>query len=215
METATKRTHCPNCGARLPEQPLSICSYCAMPLDLAAGSERAAQSPNAGTILKIAEQEGFAAAMQRKPHEGPTYQTARRRAKRGRILLVVGLLVAFLGGFLSDWTSLLSRPVFVAGCLTVLVGLSWSFRGARAMRAATGQALLRRPALILDRRSDTALEGWWGHTVYHFKFEFADGSIAEYSYPGRGASEDLYVNGMTGIAYTRGGELLEFEHIRV
>ncbi len=215
METATKRTHCPNCGARLPEQPLSICSYCAMPLDLAADKPGTAQSPNAGKILKIAEQEGFAAAMQKKPHEGPAYQEGRRRAKRGRLLLVTGLLVALLGGFLSDWTSLLSRPLFVAGGLAVIVGLSWSFRGARAMRMATGQALLRRPALILDRRSDTALEGWWGYTVYFFELEFADGSKGEFAYPGRGASEDLYVNGMTGVAYTRGGELLEFEHVRV
>ena len=31
---AERPTHCPNCGLALPEQPLSLCAYCAMPIGL-------------------------------------------------------------------------------------------------------------------------------------------------------------------------------------
>ena len=48
-----------------------------------------------------------------------------------------------------------------------------------------------------------------------FTIEFKDGSIGEFIYPGRGSNEEPYVNGLTGVAYTRGPILLEFQHVRV
>jgi len=215
METATKRTHCPNCGARLPEQPLSICSYCAMPLDLATPKETGAQSPNLAKIQRIAEQPDFGPAMQRTPPEGPDYQAGRHRAARGRGVLAAGVVLVCAVLLGRGERPLFTHPLFVLGVLAAGIGAWWWIRGAEAMRHATAHPLVRRTALILDRRSDTALEGWWGNTTYYFKLEFPDGTTGEFAYVGRGASEDLFVNGMTGVAYTRGDRLLDFTHIRL
>lgn len=215
MQTATKRTHCPNCGARLPEQPLSLCAYCAMPLDLAQPKESHATSPNAPKFAKIVEQEGFPAAMQRTPHEGPAYQHSRHRCARGRWLLGVGALLLACGGFALIRGGWLYWPCFAGGLPLAILGTTWWLGGQAQMRQILSAPLQRRAAVILERRSDTALKGWYGHCDYYFRLEFPDGTTGEYCYPGRGASEDLYVNGMTGVAYTRGTELLEFEHIRI
>jgi hypothetical protein len=45
--------------------------------------------------------------------------------------------------------------------------------------------------------------------------EFADGARGEFRFPGRGATFDLMVNGATGVAYSRGADLLAFKKIRV
>jgi hypothetical protein len=75
--------------------------------------------------------------------------------------------------------------------------------------------LLKRASIVLDRRSETELDGDIGHTNYYFTLEFADGASGEFRFPGRGAAYDLMVNGATGVAYTRGADLLAFKKIRV
>jgi len=153
--------------------------------------------------------------MQRTPPEGPEYHEARHLAARGRGVLGAGIVLAVAAGFLRGQQSLLTHPMFLLGALAVAIGARFWWRGADTMRRETAPPLVRRAALILDRRSNTALEGWWGHTTYYFSLEFPDGTTAEYAYIGRGASEDLYVNGMTGVAYTRGDRLLDFYHVRL
>ena len=73
----------------------------------------------------------------------------------------------------------------------------------------------KRAGLILDRRSETEIRGWSGSTCYYFEIEFEGGISGEFAYPGRGASEEPYVNNLPGVAYTRGETLLAFKHIRV
>jgi hypothetical protein len=75
--------------------------------------------------------------------------------------------------------------------------------------------MLKRASIVLDRRSETEIDGDMGHTNYYFTLEFADGASGEFRFPGRGAAYDLMVNGATGVAYTRGADLLAFKKIRV
>ena len=75
--------------------------------------------------------------------------------------------------------------------------------------------LLKRAAVVLDRRSETEMSGGEGRTTYYFVMEFADTARGEFRFPGRGATFDLMVNGATGVAYTRGADLLAFKKIRV
>ena len=167
------------------------------------------------TVDQVRTRYGGSEAVQRTPHEGPAYQAGRRRRARGRTLAVLGIVTVAITWLTAEARLLLMLPTFVIGMALALLGAWWMSAGARAMRAALSHPLMRRTALILDRRSATALRGWWGRCTYYFELEFPNGTTAEFSYPGRGASEDLYVSGMTGIAYTRGDELLEFEQIRV
>ena len=75
--------------------------------------------------------------------------------------------------------------------------------------------LLVRPAIVLDRRSETEMGYWNGRTTYYFTIELEGGIRGEFAYPGRGAQEEPYVNNLPGVAYTRGPTLLHFKHIRV
>ena len=75
--------------------------------------------------------------------------------------------------------------------------------------------LLKRPALVTSRRSETSPSGAGYRTVYFFQLEFADGCSGEFRYPGRGVNHDLLVSGNTGVAFTRGDLLVDFLPIRV
>ena len=90
-----------------------------------------------------------------------------------------------------------------------------SSRSAAARRSIVARPLLKRPARVADRRSETTIRGSRGDTTYFFDLEFEDGSRAEFRFPGRGAADNPLTNGVTGIAYTRGVELVAFKRIRV
>lgn len=215
-EQATKRTHCPNCGARLPEQPLSLCSYCAMPLGLDRPATRpGGESPHAARIAKIEEHESFPAIRETAPPESPDYYRGRSDIFRGRWLVAVGIAFGVVGAFSGEGVSYLwSVPALLAYALIGLGALS-IVRGAQRSRSALALPLLVRPGLIVDRRSDTSLRGWGGDTTYYFTIEFADGVRAEFAYPGRGAHEEPYTTNLPGVAFTRGTQLLAFRHVRV
>ena len=74
--------------------------------------------------------------------------------------------------------------------------------------------VLKRSAYLVRRRSETH-DNIRGDVVYYFLIQFCDGSEGEFRFPGRGVSEELYSNGMTGVAFTRGDELLHMERVRI
>ena len=94
-------------------------------------------------------------------------------------------------------------------------GASLRRTGVAMQAEAVERPLLKRPGLIVDRRSDTSIRGWNGFTTYYFTIEFEDGGAGEFRFPGLGAQEDPYPTNLPGVAYTRGTELLHFRHIRV
>jgi hypothetical protein len=103
----------------------------------------------------------------------------------------------------------------VAGGLLIVGGLClWQVARARIARARS-VPLLKRPALVTSRRSETSARGPGYQTVYYFQLEFAEGSSGEFRYPGRGVNHDLLVANNTGVAFTRGDLLVDFLPIRV
>jgi len=208
-----KLTHCPSCSAKLPDRPLSICPYCVMPLELggAAGSQEEIQ--NRERIEKSEANPGFEAAMAHRPIESKVFMEGGRRIFRGKLFLVVAIVFAGFGLLLSDAQFLSVSAIL--GYLIAAAGIWNLVQGASLRKQAVALPLLKRTAMILDRASDTTLVGWSGSTSYTFTIEFKDGTVGEFIYPGRGSHEEPYVNGLTGIAYTRGPVLLEFKHLRV
>jgi hypothetical protein len=219
--SATTPKACPNCGVQLPDIPLSLCAYCAMPIGLAnEDATEGGESPNAARIAKVEAHDQYAEAIAFLPPEGPAYVRGGQFVFRGRMLIGVG--AAFTGAVVA--TSLSSgdgaigpaQGVLIAlGVIAIVWGAVLLLRGRRLRTEAVQAPLLARAGVILDRRSQTELDGLSGRTTYYFDIELAGGTRGEFAWPGRGAHEEPYPSNLPGVAYTRGTELLQFKHIRV
>ena len=214
--TSERRIECPQCGSKLPDIPVSLCPYCASPLETAADKRRL-ESVNASRIQRVRDHADFPDAAAWTPPESREWHLGARRMwwMAPTMAAGVGTLVLFV-------LPPLGRGFDVGGILLTLIGvglLGLGFHlgrtGRRMQREATSRPRLTRPGLIVDRRSDTQVRGWDGSTTYYFKIEFEDGVVGEFRFPGLGAQEDPYVTNLPGVAYTRGQDLLHFRHVRV
>ncbi len=212
MVTAEAPTVCPGCGAKIPRRGLSMCPYCITPLPGGAAVEA---SPVAERLARMEEKPGFAEAVARDPEEGLAWQRAASHRVVGKFMAVVGVfflaLYAILGGPEYDLVSF----NLLVGVVLLAAGLLRFFQGKAGMTNATSKPMLKRAAILHERRSETALQGVDGETIYFYDIEFGDGVRGEFRYPGRGAAEEPWPNGATGVAYTRGDELIDFERVRV
>jgi hypothetical protein len=114
---------------------------------------------------------------------------------------------------LSTSKALLPWSAFAV--VALILGGYMMVKGKGIRDKAVADPIAKRPGMIVDRRSETEVRGWNGSTSYFFTIEFEDGAVGEYSFSGRGATEDPYPTGMTGLAFLRGTHLLEFQQIRV
>jgi len=215
--TAARPTHCPSCGARIARPELSLCSYCATPLALGAAA-KAADAATLQRLSRMGEHKDFAEANTWEPTEADDAPGAARSRSRGALLVAGGLALCALGlGARSaaeepgPWTSAL----LALGLGVLLLG-AWALSRARALLARVrSQPLLKRPAIVIDRRSTISTSGLKAQTIYFFSLQFSDGSAGEYSFLGRGSSYEVPAAGATGLACTRGSRLLEFLKLRV
>ncbi len=205
---ATTKT-CPTCGAPITRDDLSLCSYCGSPVQLG-GVKRAAEgeeSPHKARLERMQEKDDWASAIAWEPSPASRYPGARVVA----VPLLAGSLTALVltlifGSYIVG---------LVVGSITLIALFGLNLKQDPQAPRNPDAPLLKRASIVLDRRSETELDGDMGHTNYYFTLEFADGASGEFRFPGRGAAYDLMVNGATGIAYTRGADLLAFKKIRV
>lgn len=211
-----RRTECPQCGHKLPDIPVSLCAYCASPLETAADRKKL-ESVNASRIQRVRDHATFPAAESWDPPESQDWHAGARR-----VWWTLPLLL--LGGLFLVLTVLppLGRGFDLGGIFATLVaagiaggGLYLGATGRSMQNEAVARPVLKRPGLIVDRRSDTQVGALDGRTIYYFQIEFEDGVLGEFRFPGLGAKEDPYTTNLPGVAYTRGAELLHFQHVRV
>jgi hypothetical protein len=189
---------------------MSLCAYCAAPLGLEKEEvEEGGEDPDLARIAKVPAHETYAAEVATAPPEGPEWQSAGDLGRMGITLVCLGLGVDLISMLMGS-----SGLIFHGICFGVLVwgALTWT-RSRQQRSQITSQALLTRPAKIMDRRSETSLEA--GGTSYFFTLKFEDGNTTEVRRPGRGSAEEVYAKGICGLAFTRGDELLEFRSFRV
>jgi predicted RNA-binding Zn-ribbon protein involved in translation (DUF1610 family) len=207
----TVRTHCPNCGAKILRQDLSLCAYCATPLSLG-GAISTEGDETAQRVARLREHPAFATAMAWTPRDPED----RRRAKGVRMLAwamfffgiaIFTFAVVQEGGFPSTAT-----PIVFAG-LSAATGILLLMLSRVVGKKGSGLPLLRRPCIVVVRRSETLERRGPGATVYFFTLHFDDGSEGEFRWPGQGTLYEPMPNGTTGIAYTRGDRLLEFRKL--
>ncbi len=212
----SQRTHCPTCGAKIARADLSICSYCLTPLSL--GNERKPRdSATAQRLTKMREHPEFKAAEAWDPPEGLEYRRAARRQSLGLTAFVIGGACAVYAALRSSGSSaaeLLSSAPGIAAIVFAACGIALWILGARERGRIRALPLLKRPALVTSRRSETFVDGG-GQTIYSFTLEFEDGAEGDFRFRGLGASHDPLVAGNLGIAYTRRETLLAFRLIRV
>ncbi len=205
-------THCPTCGMKISRDDLSLCSYCGAPVQL--GEQKARISALQKRLSKMPEHKNYELAMSWQPPESPEF--VRGMNERSRAGWAIGgaiLFAAWAGLALFQGTHWILEAVIAVALL--LFGLSLATRGKKRCVEATSMPLLRRAAIVNERRSETTFQGAKGETVYFFELEFVDGGKAEFRQPGKGAQHEPLVNGNTGVAYTRGQELLDFKVLRV
>ncbi|MFN0006853.1 MAG: hypothetical protein ACKVXR_03010 [Planctomycetota bacterium] len=208
---ATVRTHCPNCGAKIHRQDLSLCAYCASPLSLG-GAIDTKGDETAQRVARLREHASFAAAMAWTPRDPEDQQRAKGVRMLAWVMFLVGIAiftvaVAKAGGFPSAGTPLLYAALSVA--LAVLLLMT-----SRVLRKkGSTLPLLRRPCIVVVRRSETQQKKGVGATIYYFTLHFDDGSEGEFRWPGQGTLYEPMPNGTTGVAYTRGDRLLEFRKL--
>jgi hypothetical protein len=206
---APVRTHCPTCGAKLHRTDLSLCAYCATPLSIGDGPGRG-DDETIQRLKRLREHKHYAAAMAFTPLDREAEVVRGRRLTIGTLVL----LVAVAPGLALAWT--LTRAgvwlpwAVLSGVLALLgLGILASRAGVRAR--AEERPMLRRPAMVLVRRSET--DAVTGVTSYYFLLSFDDGSEGEFVWPGQGTSYDPLSNGYAGVAYTRGAKLVDFRRL--
>jgi len=208
---APVRTHCPNCGAKLHRQDLSLCAYCASPLTLG-GKVEATGDETAQRLIRLREKPEFATAMAWTPRDPEVEMRAEGLRAKAWVLLV--LSIAAFGA-----STVFSRSITDPNAVTIVAGailigaLAVFVVTAVQRRRSLSLPLLRRPALVVDRRSVTAERGGPGSTTYFFTLHFDDASEGEFRWPGQGTMYEPMPNGTTGLAYTRGERLIEFKKL--
>ncbi len=206
---APVRTHCPTCGAKLHRTDLSLCAYCATPLSIGDTAGRV-DDETIQRLKRLRDHKSFPAAMDFTPLDRDAEVVCGRRLTVGTLVLLVAVAPALAlawtltrGGTWLPWA--IVTAVFTLAGLGILAS-----RGA-VRRRSEDRPMLRRPAIVVVRRSETDSE--IGITNYFFTLAFDDGSEGEFVWPGQGTSYDPLSNGYTGVAYTRGAKLVDFRRL--
>src|SRR5262245_61631359 len=150
---ATVRTHCPNCGAKLHRQDLSLCAYCATPLALG-GAVSTQDDETAQRVARLREHPAFAAAMEwtpRDPQEAARAKGVRMLAWAMFFFAIAIFVFAVVreGGFPAS-----SAPLLWSG-LSIAAGILLLLLAGFLRRRGSDLPLLRRPCIVLVRRSET------------------------------------------------------------
>lgn len=204
------RAHCPNCGAKLKRPDLSLCAYCATPLQLG-GKDLSARDEIVLRLKRLREKPEFATLALWTPVDLVVLARVRRLRSLAAVCFALGLATGLVGWARHGATGELGWNVGTGVWFFAAIALL--ARSSVLLRVSAARPLLRRPAIVVERRSETAMARRGGPTVYYFSLRFDDGSEGEFRWPGQGTLYEPMANGMTGVAYTRGETLVEFRRL--
>ena len=207
----TQRTHCSVCGQKVVRQDMPYCIYCGNNFEMMeSGAPGRKSTKNMLRLEKMPEHPDYETAMAAAPPEDPETHGWRMSRTRGAATAALGLVLGALGLALG-WGAL----VVALGGVLAVGGIWVAVTHGAKLAKRVGLPIMKRAAVVTDRRSETELRFNTGITTYFFMLEFDDGAEAEFRYPGRGAHTEPLSKGVTGIAYTRGENLISFKQIRV
>lgn len=206
---APTKTNCPNCGARLARQDLSLCAYCATPLQIGAKSAPASDETTL-RLQRLREHAAWPQAMTWTPIEPDILDRTSRAKSIATLLFFLAAISVAIGIWRgATWNG----PWMIAATVMATTAIALVLSASVARSRAHVRPMLRRPALVVSRGSKTLAKGSRGATTYYFLLRFDDGSEGEFSWRGQGTAIEPHPNGTTGIAYTRGERLIELRRL--
>jgi len=198
---------------KITRDDLSLCSYCGSPVQL--GEQKARISALQKRLGKMPEHKNYETALAYQPSESEQYLAGMRDKGIARWWAFASVITSAWAVYLIVSSSAVLSVPMPLQFVFLILAIKYATRGRKACTEATSMPLLKRVAIVHERRSETTYKGSKGKTVYFFEIEFADGGKGEFRQPGKGPQFEPLVNGNTGMAYTRGQELLEFKVLRV
>lgn len=198
---------------KITRDDLSLCSYCGAPVQL--GEQKARISALQKRLGKMPEHKNYEAALAYQPSESELYLAGMRDKGIARWWIFATVATAAWAIYLIVSSGTLLNLPLPLSVVSLILTFKYAARGSKACEEASSMPLLKRVAIVHERRSETTYKGSKGKTAYYFQLEFADGGKGEFRQPGKGPQFEPLVNGNTGMAYTRGQELLEFKVLRV
>lgn len=193
---------CRSCGARLMRGEKQ-CPYCGTHVD----DERAPAEPS-----------GFESRI---PVDGTElrellhYIPSSLPARSGQIVMIIfGLVFASFAAFFIFMATRMGAPLLfrLFPVIFLIVGIAIIMGGISGLAKLTSSPLERQPSVVVGKRQhfDSDSKGS-GSTTYHITFQTEDGNRKEHRVPGR-----LYgqlEKGDSGVAYLKGGFLLDFRRL--
>jgi hypothetical protein len=206
---APVKTHCPTCGAKLHRQDLSLCAYCATPLSIG-DARTGVDDETVKRLTRMRQSPNFAAAMAFTPRDSEVAEKIARVRLFGGLQIPLAIVFAAVGFWVGAGSALRIVWFVLAGIALVDAMVMMSVLPAILRRTEAARPILRRPALVVNRRSAMLDKGRYGTTIYYFTLRFDDGSEGEFRWRGKGTLYEPMPNGATGMAYSSGERLIDF-----
>jgi hypothetical protein len=209
---APQKTHCPTCGAKLHRQDLSLCAYCATPLSI--GDSRAnVDDETVKRLVRMRESPNFAAATAFTPRDPEAVEKIARVRLVGGLQIPLAIVFLAIAYWVGERSSARNILVILASVAIVDAVVMMGLLPSLLRRTEAARPLLRRPALVVSRRSEMIEKGRYGTTIYYFTLRFDDGSEGEFRWRGQGTLYEPMPNRATGIAYSSGERLIDFRKL--
>jgi len=206
---APVKTHCPTCGAKLHRQDLSLCAYCATPLSIG-DARTGVDDETVKRLTRMRESPNYAAAMAFAPRDPEAAEKIARVRLIGGLQIPLAILFGAIGLAMSQENGARILMFALAAVALVDALIMIGVLPALMRKSEAARPMLRRPALVVSRRSQMIDKGRYGTTLYYFTLRFDDGSEGEFRWRGLGTLYEPMPNGATGMAYTSSERLIDF-----
>jgi len=206
---APVKTHCPTCGAKLHRQDLSLCAYCATPLSIG-DARTGVDDETVKRLTRMRESPNYAAAMAFAPRDPEAAEKIARVRLIGGLQIPLAILFGAIGLGMSQENGARILMFALAAVALVDALIMIGVLPALMRKSEAARPMLRRPALVVSRRSQMIDKGRYGTTLYYFTLRFDDGSEGEFRWRGLGTLYEPMPNGATGMAHTSSERLIDF-----
>jgi hypothetical protein len=146
------------------------------------------------------------------PVDPDVHASAFQKHNLGWFVAILGAVmfgIVLLRGGVGEW---MSWPALCA-LAGIVLGVALVAAASLQVKADRRRPLLKRPAIVSSRRSETTEKGRDARTVYFFLLRFDDGSEGEFRWGGQGTMNEPYAIGTTGVAYTRANRLVDLRRM--
>ena len=164
-------------------------------------------------LARMRESPNYTAAMAFTPRDPEVAEKIGRVRLIGGLQIPAAIVFAALAFVAGTGDMLRNVMLVLAGLLAIEALVMMAVVPAMMRKRDSARTMLRRPALVVSRRSEMIDKGRYGTTIYYFTLRFDDGSEGEFRWRGQGTLYEPASNGTTGMAYTSGDRLIDLRKL--